>query len=325
MALDPLLTVVGVLLIVPISLFLGVIYSFLLRKITARFQWRVGPMVRMYSDLAPILGKSRILQPLYDVLKLFGKETLVPDVPHKGLFKSAPYLSLAFAVLAVFFIPFPGLPLLSEVPFSMIIASYLIIAAVMFTVIGPAASGSPWGAIGARREAELFLIAELAFVVSLFSVAYAQDTLTLWNLASNIGGLLNFILFAVAGILMFLAMLGKLHIKPFDIPEAETEIVAGPYTEYSGKYLGMFFLTRVFLFYGLIGLFVAVFLPPISSSLLWLPLYAVAAVLLVFLLSAIHTLSPRYRIDTALISYSKLVIALGIASFAIALVFRLVI
>lgn len=321
---DLLLTILSAVLILPISLFLGVIYSFLIRKLSARFQWRVGPVVTMYSDLSPLIGRTRIWQPLYDILKLFGKDAVVPANSRKNLFVYSPYMSLLFAVATIFFIPFPGLaPMLSDNQFSLIIASYLLIASILFTILGPVASGSPWGAIGARREVELFLVAELGFVVSLFAMAFAKDSLSIWTLASNMESLPAVLLTVVAGTTMFAAMLGKLHIKPFDMPEAECEIVAGPYTEYSGKLLGVYYLAKVFLLYSIVGLFIAVFLPPLTSSWLWVPPYALAAIILVFLLSVVQVLNPRYRIGKALNWYIKIVVPLAILSFVIAFVLRM--
>jgi NADH-quinone oxidoreductase subunit H len=216
------------------------------------------------------------------------------------------------------------MPLLSDVPFSLIIASYLLIASIMFTILGPVASGSPWGVIGARREVELFLVAELGFVLSLFAMAFAKNSLSIWTLASNMESLPAILLTLVAGTTMFAAMLGKLHIKPFDMPEAECEIVAGLYTEYSGKLLGTYFLAKVFILYSMVSLFIAVFLPPFSSSLWWLPAYALAAFLLVFLLSVVQVLNPRYRIGKALNWYLKIVVPLAILSFVIAFALRMV-
>jgi len=321
---DLLFTLISAVLIVPISLFLGVIYSFLIRKLSAKFQWRVGPVVTMYRDLAPVIGGTRIWQPLYDILKLFGKDVVVPANSRKSLFVYSPYLSLFFAVVSVFFIPFPGMPLLSEVPFSLIIASYLLIASIVFTILGPVASGSPWAAIGSRREAELFLVAELGFVISLFAVAFAENSLVLFTLASTMPGLPTILLALVGGTTMFAAMLGKLHIKPFDMPEAECEIVAGPYTEYSGRLLGVYFLAKVFMLYSVVSLFIAVFLPPISSSWLMVPVYLLAAIVIIFLLTVVQVLNPRYRIDKALRWYIKIVIPLAILSFVVAIVLRMV-
>ncbi|MGQ9760026.1 MAG: complex I subunit 1 family protein [Candidatus Methanomethylicaceae archaeon] len=300
-------TIIGILIIIPVAFFLGVLYSFMIRKIAARLQWRVGPLVRMYQDLRPILGTSRILQPLYDIMKLFGKMTVIPDVSRKRLFKSSPFLSLMFAVLAVLFIPFPGLPLLSEIPYSLVIVSYLLIGSTLFTVIGPVASGSPWASIGSRREAELFLVSELGFVISIFSVAFVRGSLTVWEISMD-----QFSpLLIMPGIIMLVAMLGKLHIKPFDMPEAEAEIVAGPFTEYSGKLLGAYYLAKIFALYELVGLFISLFLPPVASSIVWLPLYFVAASVIVALLTIIHVINPRYKIANAIHWYLKILIPLS--------------
>ncbi|MBC7120659.1 MAG: NADH-quinone oxidoreductase subunit H [Candidatus Methanosuratus sp.] len=323
--LDPVYTVLSLIIIVPLALFLGVIYSFLIRKLSARFQWRVGPMFRMYSDLKPLLGTTRLLQPLYDILKLYGKETIVPDVSRRRLFVYSPYLSLIFAVTAILFIPFPGMPLLSGVPYSLIIASYLLIASTLFSILGPVASGSPWAAIGARREVELFLVSELGFVLSIFAVAIARQSLVIWDIANGGQSIYLALLTVAAGVLMLVAMLGKLHIKPFDMPEAEAEIVAGPYTEYSGKLLGTYYLTKVFILYGLVALFISLFLPPLATSVLWLPLYLLAALVLVFLLTAVQVLNPRYRIKNAINWYLKVVIPLGILNLIIALAIWLVV
>src|SRR5512136_2980699 len=190
---DIVLATVSSIVMIVVALFLGVIYLFLLRKLSARFQWRVGPMLSMYSDLKPLLGTSRILQPLYDILKLFGKETLVPNVARKWLFVSAPYLSFLCAFVAIFFIPFSGFPLFSELGDSLFITYYLLVGSVFFTIVGAASSGSPWGAIGARREVEIFLIYEIGLVVAITSVAIVAGTLSTW-LISTAGASLPFVI-----------------------------------------------------------------------------------------------------------------------------------
>ncbi|MCQ5376716.1 MAG: NADH-quinone oxidoreductase subunit H [Candidatus Methanomethylicia archaeon] len=321
---DPVITTIEIILMVPVALILGVLFLFLFRKLNARFQWRVGPVIRMYSDLAPLIGKTRIWQPLYDILKLFGKDTIITDVAHRRLFVYSPYFSLLFAISAAFFIPFPGMELLSSVPYSLVIASYLIISSILFTILGPVASGSPWGAIGARREVELFLVSELSFVLSIFSIALSSGTLVISEIAGRGWSAPSILLSLTSGLLLFVAMLGKLHIKPFDMPEAEAEIVAGPYTEYSGKLLGIYFLSKTFLTYVLVALFIALILPPASTSIFWLPAWAFAAMVLVFLLTVVQVLNPRYRINNALYWYVKVVIPVGLVSFIIAFFIRVV-
>lgn len=296
-------------LIIIIAFLLGILYSFMIRKISARLQWRIGPLINVYSDLRPILGSTRIIQPLYDILKLLGKQTIIPEVSRKKIFVSSPIISLMFIIMAVLFIPFPGVPLLSTLPYSLVIASYLLIGASLFSLLGPIAGGSPWAAIGTRREAELFLVSELGFVISIFAIAIVKNSLSIWEIANSS---INPLLTIVSGSLMIATMLGKLHIKPFDMPEAEAEIVAGPFTEYSGKLLGIYYIIKQFMIYCLIALFISLLLPPLTSSIAWLPAYFLTSIIIVFLLSIIQVLNPRYRMGDALVWYIKVIAALSI-------------
>jgi NADH-quinone oxidoreductase subunit H len=330
---NPIFIAVTLVIMIPVGLFLGIIYTFLLRKLTARFQWRVGPIVTMYKDLAPLLGRSRIWQPLYDILKLFGKDNMSPSSSRKAIFLASPYLAFVCAFAAIFFIPLPGLQLLSNVSESLVITVYLLILSVMFTILGASSSGSPWSAIGARREVELFLIYEIGLVVSLFSVAFIASAitglqdLTIWGIV-NSTNLPMLILDPFAAILLFLVMLGKLAIKPFDIAEAEAEIVAGPFTEYSGRSLGLFQLAKVFLLYDLVTLFLAIFIAPLFSlpvgNSLWffasIPLYLILAVVMVFLLTVVQVLHPRYKISKGISSYGLLIAIVSILAIAMVIV-----
>jgi NADH-quinone oxidoreductase subunit H len=311
---DILLATVSSIVMIFVALFLGIIYLFLVRKLSARFQWRVGPLVSMYSDLKPLLGRSRILQPLYDILKLFGKQTLVPNVARKWLFISAPYLSFLCAFLAIFFIPFSGFPLFSELGDSLLITYYLLVGSVFFTIVGAASSGSPWSAIGARREVEIFLIYEIGLVVAMTCVAIVAGSLSIWNISTTGTSLPFVVLNPFAAVLFFLVAIGKLAIKPLDMAEAETEIVAGPFTEYSGKHLGMFQLAKVFLFYDVVALFIALFLGPLMGSWLWIPGYILAAIVVIFFLTVFQVLHPRWRIDRAMASYGTIVTIFAILS-----------
>ena len=318
---DMLFTVVTMLIIIPVAILAGILYVFLFRKLSARFQWRVGPVVRMYKDLSPLLGSSRILQPLYDILKLFGKDTPVPDISRKTIFVASPYLAFLCAFLAIFFIPFPGVPLLSEMEESLVITSYLLIGAVMFTILGAASSGSPWGAIGARRDVEIFLIYEVGFVVALFSVGLIAQSLSLWEIATR-PGLPMLILNPFAAILLFLVILGKLAIKPLDMAEAEAEIVAGPFTEYGGRHLGFFQLAKALLFYDMVALFISLFLGPFLGSILWLPAYIIAVVVILLFVTVMQVLHPRFQIAKGMSWYGRWVLVFGILAVIMVLVLR---
>ena len=295
------------------------------RKLYARMQSRLGPLLVMYRELRNMLGSSRILQPLYDIAKLWGKQTIVPESARGVVFKAAPILALLAASAAVLVAPVCGLSALGFLEYSLIALIYLLTAVSFCWVVGAAASSSPWGAIGGRREAELFLGYEVPLMVSLFSAAILAGS-------ESLNGLLEFqraflpaiLLNPLAAFAMFFAILGKLHLKPFDIPDAEVEIVAGPFTEYSGKLLSLIYFTRMLLFYLLPTVFVDAFL---SGGLFFkgvlyplnIPVYLGLCFLLMFLLSTIHAAMPRYRVDQGFKFYLKYVWPVAFAGLALSI------
>ncbi len=312
---------VALLLAIPVAFTLGVLYWFMVRKLTARFQWRRGPLLLVYRDLSGTLGSSRLLQPLYDILKLWKKEVVVPPSARRTLFKASPYIAAIFAGTAILFLPAPYGCLLSSFTYSLVVASYLLVGAMLFIVLGAASSSSPWGVIGARREAELFLAYEMAFIVSIFTAAYMYRSLSIWEISINqLKSLPGFLANPFAAILLFLAALGKLHLKPFDIPEAEQEIIAGPYTEYSGKLLALLYITKLLILYSLATLIIYLFTPLAlyCSTPLGATLHIILSLAVIALLSLLHAANPRYRIDQALSWYAKSAAAFGLAAVLMA-------
>ena len=295
------------------------------RKLYARMQSRLGPLFVMYRELRGLLGSSRLLQPIYDVAKLWGKQTIVPKTARKTLFKLAPVLALCAASATVLLTPACGVSVLGGFEFSLIAIIYLLTVVSFSWILGAAASSSYWGAIGGRREAELFLGCEVPLIISLFSAAILARSESIHELIQFQRGFLPIILLnPFAAFAAFFAMLGKLHLKPFDIPAAEVEIVAGPFTEYSGKLLAVIYFTRMFLFYLLPAVFVDAFL---SGGLFFtgvlyplnIPVFLGFCFLLMFLLSAIHTAMPRYRIDQGFKFYLKYIWPVAFAGLALSI------
>ena len=289
-----------------ISFILGVLLNFEVRKIFARAQYRLGPLVTMYSDLSGLLGSTRILQPLYDMLKLSFKETLIPKSANKSLFIWSPWISLILALVSSYFISYGGLTLLGGIELSLIFLSYIIIGVTLFWIVGAAASSSPWSAIGVRREAELLFAIEVTLLSSIFSTSILANTLSIQGIIDAQLKLYPYLLLnPLAAIAFIVALLGKLHLKPFDIPDAEVEIVAGPFTEYSGKLLAVLLASKYFITATLIGLFVNIFLgggqilpptTPINLALNFV-VFIFLCIIVTFIASLIHALAPRFRID----------------------------
>ncbi|MEM0084763.1 MAG: complex I subunit 1 family protein [Candidatus Methanomethylicia archaeon] len=298
------------LVLIPLLCFiLGILLNYEVRKVYARSQYRLGPLLSMYGGLRSIYGSTRILQPLYDVLKLFFKETIIPKSARKWVFILSPLISFILALLTSYFISYGGLSLLSSNSFSIIFITYLFIGISFFWVFGGLASSSSWSIVGSRREAELLLSIEVALLSSIFSSAIISNSL-------SIDGIINFQLLSYpmillnpfAAIVFIIAILGKLHFNPFEIPEADVEIVSGPYTEYSGKLLALILSSRYILTTTLVGLFVNLFLcggiilNPINiyNQSINIIIFVVECFIVMFIISLIHSIAPRFRIDQAL-------------------------
>ncbi|MEM2137371.1 MAG: complex I subunit 1 family protein, partial [Candidatus Methanomethylicia archaeon] len=240
---------------------LGILLNYEIRKIYARSQYRLGPLFSMYGGLKETFGSTRVLQPLYDVLKLFFKETMTPKSARRWFFRFSPLVSFILTLIASYFVSYGGLSLLSGNEFSIVFVTYLLIGVSFFLIFGGLASSSPWSVVGSRREAELLLSIEVALLSSIFSSAIISNSL-------SIDGIINFQLRSYAMVLFnpfaaavfIIAILGKLHFNPFEIPEADVEIVSGPYTEHSGKLLALILSSRYILTTVLVGLFVNLFL-----------------------------------------------------------------
>jgi len=294
---------------IPVLCFiLGVLFNYEIRKIYARSQYRLGPLLSMHSELRDFLGSSRILQPLYDVLKLMFKETIIPRSARKSLFISSPIISLILAVLSSYFISYGGLSLFADNPLSIIFITYILIGVSLFWVLGGLASSSPWSVIGSRREAELMLVIEVSLLSSIFSSAIISNSL-------SIGGIMSFqlkyypiiLLNPFAALVFIISVLGKLHFNPFETSEADVEIVSGPYTEYSGKLLAVILSSKYILTSVLTGLFVNLFisggliLPPSNpyNQLINFIVFILECFIVTFIVSIVHSIAPRFRIDQA--------------------------
>ena len=305
---------------IPILAFiLSIFYSYEYRKIIARLQGRRGPYFIVPKEVRSILGMTRLWQPLFDILKLLFKETIVPSPSNKLIFKTAPYVALISLVGIIFFVPIVGISPFGKFEFSLIIILYLLLVMPLSLIIGGSASSSPWGAYGAQREVELFLAYEVPQVLGIFALAITADTLSISNLiAFQIQKIPFIILNPFAAIVVFISFLGKFKVKPFDITEAEVEIVAGTLTEYSGKLLGIIEIVRSLFVFLIPTLFVDLFLgggivgtyknPNYPFSII---VFIIESLMIIFIFAFIHVYNPRFRIDQAFNWFLKYPLVLG--------------
>ncbi len=264
---------------------IGLIAGWIDRKVTARIQWRVGPP--WYQNFV-------------DIVKLLGKETIIPQGAAKLTFLSAPFLGLLSAVLVATILGVTArLPLESFVG-DLIVVLYLLIIPAIAMIIGASSSRNPLASIGASREMKLVLGYELPFILSIIVVIIKSAG------SIQIGSILNHQinfgsnLVSWSGILAFMVtifcMQAKLCFVPFDMSEAEQEIMAGVFIEYSGLPLAIFKLTKAVLLYTMPLLLIILFW---GSNLTPLALIGKYTALLVIIILIKNT-NPRLRIDQAL-------------------------
>jgi NADH-quinone oxidoreductase subunit H len=287
------------------SIVVGLLSTWVDRKVTARVQWRVGPPV---------------LQPVYDFVKLLGKETLVPATASRAVFLSAPIVGLVAATLVSTILWLSNLRGLSFVG-DLIVVVYLLVLPSLALMLGGMASGNPLASVGASREMKLILAYELPFLICLATVIMKSGlTIKLAEIAQRpVIGSISGVLVSVVALLCVQAKLG---FTPFDVAEAETEIMGGPYVEYSGVALAVFKLTQSLLLFALPVFLMTVFLGGIHLvgwGILWAVLEYVA---ILVLLIVIKNTNPRVRVDQAVKFFWLYLTPIAIVAFVLAVLGR---
>lgn len=215
------------------------------RRVIGRLQVRVGP---------DRVGVAGLMQPLADALKLFFKEDLRPTRADLLLFPLAPAISLFAALAAFAVIPFGPSVMVAGVRMPGGIANlqvgllYIVGVSslgVYGLVLGGWSSGSKYSLIGGLRAAAQVVSYELVLGLALVSVAIVSGTLSLEGIVSGQANHVPyFILQPLAFLLYLVAAVAEVNRAPFDLPEADTELVAGYHTEYGGMRFAMFFIAE---------------------------------------------------------------------------------
>lgn len=275
-----LLSIVG-LLIFPGGLFVlacGLAYEWVDRKLIARFQNRIGP---------------RWFQPVADTFKLLAKEEVVPAGVNPGLFTWLPVVALAGALTAALYVPMAGLPPAFSFPGDLIVTLYLLSLLTLCTGLAGANTLDRFSIVGAVRTLTQLFSYEAPFMLALLSPAIVAGSWQISEIMGHAGGQWALITQPVSFLVALIGLMGKLELPPFDAPEAETEIVAGALTEYSGRGYALFRLGRgVELVVGL-TLIVALYMGGLAN-----PIDFLAKTLgLLVVLALIQTLFARLRID----------------------------
>jgi NADH-quinone oxidoreductase subunit H len=290
------------------SVICGMIASFIDRKITARIQWRKGPP---------------LLQPLYDIVKLFGKEIIIPKSTSPFTFLILPFLSVIAVALVG---SLNGVIVKNSIPsFSgdLIVAIYLMMVPSVCMILAGGISSNPLAMLGASREIKLFISYEIGFILSMIVVIIKTggsirllDILD-WQvnnlpLIYTLSGFLSFIV-------SFFVVSAKLGIVPFDIAEAEQEIIAGTLIEYSGAALGMFKLSRMMMMFVYPMFLVRLFWYSSTGSIFVDSIiFVLKYIVVLLLLIVLRNTNPRLRVDQVVRFFWKYIILIAVVSIYLA-------
>ncbi len=270
------------------------------RKLAARMQMRMGPMR---------VGPHGTLQSLADAVKLIGKEDLRPAGADRWVFELA-----VFAVFVPTFLAFVAIPFTRDWAVSFLdLGLFYIVAVTGLSFLGFLmagwASDNKYALLGGLRAAAQLISYEVPLVLSLVAVAMVAGTLNLSEIVSFQGKVPIIVWQPLAFFIFMVAALAELERQPFDIPTAESEVVGGPFIEYSGIRWSMFFLASYanLFIYSLLGavIFLGGWLWPLGADAgLWLQIVwtFLKTSLLILLFIWFRFTLPRLRIDQ-LMSY----------------------
>jgi NADH-quinone oxidoreductase subunit H len=287
------------------SSFMGLLTLWVDRKVTARVQWRAGPP--WYQNFA-------------DVLKLLlYKETLIPKGVSKAAFLGMPLLAATSATLvSTIILMINGDPQKSFIG-DMIVVVYLLMVPAIALIIGGFVSANSLASLGASREMKLMLAYELPFILALIIKSGYCIRLGDIIMHQASGGI---IIGSVSGSLSFIVMLlcvqAKLGLTPFDIPEAETEIISGPCIEYSGKALAIFKLSKAIATFIVPVFLITLFFGGIKFGINNLVKATGQYLLIIVLTVLIKNTNPRVRIDQAVRFFWRPVTAIAVLSVVLA-------
>ena len=266
------------------------------RRVIGAIQLRKGPNV---------VGPFGLLQPFADALKLLTKETIVPTGANRFVFMMAPMLTLLLALVAWAVIPFDYGWVLADLNVGVLYLFAISSLGVYGVIMAGWASNSKYAFLGAMRSAAQMVSYEVSIGFVIITVLLCVGSLNLTDIVMAQKNVWFFIPLFPMFVIFFVSALAETNRSPFDLPEGESEIVAGYFVEYSSMSFAMFFLgeyAAMILMSGMTSiLFLGGWLPPFDVApfnwipgIVWFGLKT-AACLFVFLW--VRATMPRYRYD----------------------------
>ena len=288
------------------------------RKSLARIQQRLGPTR---------VGFRGILQPVADALKLISKEDVLPSWADKGVYWVAPIVVFVPAFMVWATIPIAEDLVVSSLDLGLFYIVAISVLSVMGLVMAGWGSANKWAMMGGLRAAGQLVSYEIPFIMSILTIAVLAQTLNLEQIVSE-QSMVAYILIQPMAFFIFLTSgLAELGRTPFDIHHAESEVVGGPFVEYSGAHWSVFYLAEYLNTFTVAVLAVILFLGgwmwptmPFTGSLhtvLSVILFVFKTACVVWLIFWIRGTYPRIRIDQLMSFGWKLLIPMSFVNMMV--------
>ena len=302
--------------------FIGILVMFLVwmeRKVSAHMQDRLGPM---YTG-----GWHGWAQLIADSIKLLTKEDIIPAAADRILFKTAPFIVFVGAFAAFVVLPFGVSSIVSDLNIGILYVVAITSLSVVGIIMAGWSSNNKWALYGGMRGAAQIVSYEIPAAMAIMVVVMQASSLSMQDIVNaQKGGVLHWFIFRnpftfVAFFVYFICSLAEVNRTPFDIPEAESELVAGYHTEYSGMRFAFFYMseyTNMFVVSAIaVTLFLGGWTSALPESLLprWSPPgpvhFVLKAIILIFIQMWLRWSLPRLRVDQLMHMCWKVMIPLS--------------
>jgi NADH-quinone oxidoreductase subunit H len=270
------------------------------RKVAGHMQRRIGPKE---------VGPYGLIQPIADAIKLLGKEILTPRDVDKPLYMIAPILIFVPVLVSFIVIPFDARLVVKDINVGILVILAFSSLTVLSILLAGWGSNNKYALMGAVRSIAQNIAYEIPLLLALLPVIMLTGSLSLKAIVEAQSGLWFVVYQPVAFAIYFIAAVAETNRTPFDLPEAESELVAGYHTEYSGMRFALFFLaeyTNMFIVSAIaVTFFLGGYQGPILPGVVW---FLLKAYLVVFVIMWLKWTYPRVRFDQLLnISWKALI------------------